>query len=51
MDGGTQVIVFILTFAVFGGAGKSVAFPTYWGNHNMDADGNPLNFDYCLRTD
>ena len=50
MDGGTQVIVFILTFAVFGGAGKSVAFPTYWGNNNMDADGNPLNFDYCLRT-
>ncbi|MCJ1312805.1 hypothetical protein MMC25_006481 [Agyrium rufum] len=50
MDGGTQVIVFILTFAVFGGAGTSVAFPTYFGNHNQDADGNSLNFDYCLYT-
>ena len=49
MDGGTQVIVFILTFAVFGGAGKAVDFPQYWGNRKTDADGNALNFDYCLR--
>lgn len=27
MDGGTQVLVFILTFAVFGGSGKAVPFP------------------------
>lgn len=25
MDGGTQVLVFILTFAVFGGGGKEVS--------------------------
>ena len=41
MDGGTQVIVFILTFAVQGGSGSAVAFPTYWGNN---AEGN---YDYC----
>lgn len=33
MDGGTQVIVFILTFAVFGGSGKAVDFPPYWVSH------------------
>jgi hypothetical protein len=27
LDGGTQVMVFILTFAVFGGSGKSRPFP------------------------
>ena len=27
LDGGTQVMVFILTFAVFGGSGKAYAFP------------------------
>ena len=27
LDGGTQVLVFILTFAVFGGSGKAVNFP------------------------
>ena len=27
LDGGTQVLVFILTFAVFGGSGNAVAFP------------------------
>lgn len=27
LDGGTQVCVFILTFAVFGGSGKSHPFP------------------------
>ncbi|KAI9845025.1 MAG: hypothetical protein M1838_001929 [Thelocarpon superellum] len=43
MDGGTQVIVFILTFAVSGGSGKAVKFPLYWGNN---AGGN---FDYCMQ--
>ena len=38
MDGGTQVIVFILTFAVDGGSGSAVPFPTYWGNNG--ANGN-----------
>ncbi|KAH7106538.1 OPT superfamily oligopeptide transporter [Auriculariales sp. MPI-PUGE-AT-0066] len=32
LDGGSQVILFILSFAVFGAAGKSVSFPTWWGN-------------------
>lgn len=27
LDGGTQVMVFILTFAVFGGSGKARPFP------------------------
>ena len=27
LDGGTQILVFILTFAVFGGSGNPVAFP------------------------
>ncbi|KAH8887176.1 OPT superfamily oligopeptide transporter [Thozetella sp. PMI_491] len=42
LDGGTQVIVFILTFAVFGASGNSVNFPNYWGNNG---DGN---LDYCM---
>jgi len=40
MDGGTQVIIFILTFAVFGGSGVSRPFPTWAGNHAN-------NVDYC----
>lgn len=40
LDGGTQVMVFIATFAVFGGSGKAVPFPTWAGNH-------PNNLDYC----
>ena len=42
MDGGTQVIVFILTFAVQGGSGVSRKFPIWWGNN---ASGN---FDRCM---
>lgn len=45
LDGGTSIIVFIMSFAIFGAAGKSVAFPSYWGNN---ADGN---YDLCLYTD
>jgi hypothetical protein len=41
MDGGTQVLVFLLTFAVAGGSGKAVPFPTWAGNH-ID------NVDYCM---
>lgn len=40
LDGGTQIMVFLATFAVFGGSGKSVPFPAWAGNH-MD------NLDYC----
>lgn len=42
LDGGTQVIVFILTFALFGASGKSVPFPSYWGNNSSG------NIDYCM---
>ncbi|CAK3789992.1 peptide transporter MTD1 [Lecanosticta acicola] len=41
LDGGVQLVIFILSFAVFGASGKSHAFPTWWGN----PAGNP---DHCL---
>lgn len=41
LDGGTQVIVFILTFAFMGASGKPVPFPIYWGN-------NGGNIDFCM---
>ena len=41
LDGGTQVLVFILTFAVQGGSGKAVPFPAWAGN-------KPNNLDYCM---
>ncbi|THY02860.1 OPT superfamily oligopeptide transporter [Aureobasidium pullulans] len=44
LDGGTQVLVFILTFAVFGGSGKSRPFPTWAGNPDTDVH----NLDYCM---
>ena len=44
LDGGTQVLVFIFTFALFGGAGKAVEFPPYWGNNFQSG-----NFDYCMQ--
>ncbi|RDK41660.1 OPT superfamily oligopeptide transporter [Aspergillus phoenicis ATCC 13157] len=43
LDGGTQICVFILTFAVFGGSGTEHAFPTWAGNPNTDIH----NLDYC----
>jgi hypothetical protein len=44
LDGGTQVLVFILTFAVFGGSGKARPFPTWAGNPDTDVH----NLDYCM---
>lgn len=41
MDGGSQIVIFILSFAVFGASGTSHPFPTYWGNPS----GNP---DHCV---
>ncbi|KAM6516931.1 hypothetical protein FSOLCH5_007880 [Fusarium solani] len=41
LDGGSQIIIFILSFAVFGASGKERPFPTWWGR----PDGNP---DHCL---
>jgi hypothetical protein len=44
MDGGAQVIGFLLTFTVFGAGGKVVPFPPYWGNNHQKG-----NYDYCMR--
>ncbi|KAF2096568.1 OPT superfamily oligopeptide transporter [Rhizodiscina lignyota] len=44
LDGGTQVMVFILTFAVFGGSGNAHSFPTWAGN----PDTSVHNLDYCM---
>ncbi|KAJ6517714.1 OPT oligopeptide transporter [Mycena vulgaris] len=39
LDGGTQVISFILNLAVFGAVGNAHAFPEWWGNDlNLSAD-------------
>ncbi|KAH9939462.1 OPT oligopeptide transporter [Amylocystis lapponica] len=39
LDGGTQVIMFILNFAIFGAAGTAYTFPQWWGNDfNLSAD-------------
>jgi hypothetical protein len=43
LDGGTQVMVFILTFAVFGGSGTARPFPHWAGN----PDPAVHNLDYC----
>ncbi|SCV71689.1 BQ2448_3277 [Microbotryum intermedium] len=45
LDGGTQFMVFIATFALFGGSGKPVVMPT-WA---LNPDGNLYNFDYCKK--
>jgi len=44
LDGGTQVMVFILTFAVFGGSGTARPFPHWAGN----PDPTLHNLDYCM---
>ncbi|TFY79230.1 hypothetical protein EWM64_g4787 [Hericium alpestre] len=41
MDGGAQVMIFILSFAVFGASGVSRPFPTWAGNPSKG------NADYC----
>ncbi|KAJ3474399.1 hypothetical protein NLI96_g12479 [Meripilus lineatus] len=39
LDGGSQVILFILSFAVFGASGNAISFPNWWGNpSNLSAD-------------
>lgn len=42
LDGGSQIVIFILSFAVFGASGKEHPFPSWWGN---PSDTNP---DHCL---
>jgi OPT family oligopeptide transporter len=46
LDGGTQVIVFILSFAVFGGSGQANDFPIWAGNNGGVTNG--YNLDYCM---
>ncbi|MCJ1378457.1 hypothetical protein MMC17_001556 [Xylographa soralifera] len=46
LDGGTQVIVFILSFAVDGDSGMSVPFPVWAGNNGGYAYNK--NVDYCM---
>ncbi|KAF2220146.1 peptide transporter MTD1 [Elsinoe ampelina] len=41
LDGGSQIVIFLLSFAVFGASGKERPFPTWWGT----PEGNP---DHCL---
>ncbi|KAJ3557724.1 hypothetical protein NM688_g1317 [Phlebia brevispora] len=41
LDGGAQVMIFILSFAVFGASGKARPFPTWAGNPAVG------NVDYC----
>ncbi|KAL4916766.1 OPT oligopeptide transporter protein-domain-containing protein [Aspergillus aurantiobrunneus] len=41
LDGGSQLIIFILSFAVLGASGTERPFPSWWGN----PEGNP---DHCL---
>ncbi|GAM88615.1 hypothetical protein ANO11243_066490 [Dothideomycetidae sp. 11243] len=45
LDGGTQVLVFILSFAVFGNSGTPHSFPIWAGNNGGVA--NFKNIDYC----
>ena len=41
LDGGAQVMIFILSFAVFGASGAARPFPTWAGNPGQG------NVDYC----
>ncbi|KAL4789766.1 OPT superfamily oligopeptide transporter [Aspergillus venezuelensis] len=41
LDGGSQLTIFVLSFAVLGASGTERPFPTWWGN----PAGNP---DHCL---
>ncbi|KAG9318821.1 OPT oligopeptide transporter protein-domain-containing protein [Chiua virens] len=45
LDGGTQVMVFILSFAVQGAAGTAHLFPAWWGANQGG------NYDRCLYLD
>ncbi|KAF9047508.1 OPT oligopeptide transporter protein-domain-containing protein [Panaeolus papilionaceus] len=44
LDGGSQVILFILSFAVFGASGMEHPFPVWWGNSAT------LSVDRCKST-
>lgn len=42
ISGGTELLVFVTTFAVQGASGTAVVFPPYWGNNFQTG-----NYDYC----
>lgn len=44
--GGTNLWLFILSFAVFGGSGKAHDFPIWRGNNGGFAESK--NVDYCM---
>jgi len=44
IGGGTELLVFVTTFAVQGASGQAVPFPPYWGNNFQEG-----NYDYCMR--
>ncbi|KAK6410443.1 hypothetical protein LTR81_015338 [Elasticomyces elasticus] len=44
LDGGTQIMIFILTFAVAGGSGVAHPFPTWAGNPDLSV----TNTDHCM---
>ncbi|KAF4625046.1 hypothetical protein G7Y89_g13120 [Cudoniella acicularis] len=44
INGGTELLVFVTTFAVQGASGKAIPFPPYWGNNFQTG-----NFDFCAR--
>lgn len=51
LDGGTQVMVFILSFAVQGAAGTSHLFPEWWGaNQGGNYDRYASLMSACLIT-
>ena len=45
LDGGTSVMIFVYTFAVGGGSGNVIPFPT-WALNPLQPENNP---DYCLQ--
>tara|TARA_R110002060_G_scaffold33581_4_gene44341 strand:+ start:296 stop:541 length:246 start_codon:yes stop_codon:yes gene_type:complete len=44
ISGGTELLVFVTTFAVQGASGKEVPFPPWWGNNYQKG-----NVDFCMR--
>ncbi|KAE9396396.1 OPT oligopeptide transporter [Gymnopus androsaceus JB14] len=45
LDGGTEIMIFVSTFAVNGGSGTAHPFPN-WGLNPSSAEG--VNLDYCM---
>lgn len=46
VDGGVAIMIFVLSFTVFGAAGISKPFPTWWGNPEL-----PVSPDQCIHPD